>query len=267
MMKKYILVIVAAFMVLPTSAQFFNFTLRTNNQQLIDEAMSDAFVRIDQFYEICDTTKNEHFGRNEKDYFNIVPYIGIQTERGIIFPSTTLKPWLNDNDFAEYKDVYKPIITKTKISALNGSANKKRDILLSTKDIDVSEHLIALRDSTANLGLKIDTIPGKKQGWLIWLSSNANLLKVDSLKITSIKKDIEIPNDGGYLCIEKPEISENVYGGIYVTPVRSSIGQLTFLLTGIMTLARNEWIIDFSIYRKAKRKHNIDTNKWDKRFE
>ena len=46
MMNKYILAIVSVFMALPASAQLFNFNLRTNNQQLIDEAMTDVFVRV-----------------------------------------------------------------------------------------------------------------------------------------------------------------------------------------------------------------------------
>ena len=38
----------AAIVSLPTTAQIFNFSLRTNNQQLIDEALAGAFVRINQ---------------------------------------------------------------------------------------------------------------------------------------------------------------------------------------------------------------------------
>lgn len=70
--------IIGVFLVLlafPLNAQIFNFSLRTNNQQVIDEAMSGAFVRINQSYELCDTVQNEHFGRNEKDYFSIVPFV------------------------------------------------------------------------------------------------------------------------------------------------------------------------------------------------
>ncbi len=53
---------------LPTTAQIFNFSLRTNNQQLIDEALAGAFVKINQSYELCDTVKDEHFGRDGKDF-------------------------------------------------------------------------------------------------------------------------------------------------------------------------------------------------------
>lgn len=57
---------------LPATAQIFNFSLRTNNQQLIDEALSRAFVRINQSYELCDTVKDEHFGRDGKDNTSVI---------------------------------------------------------------------------------------------------------------------------------------------------------------------------------------------------
>lgn len=238
---------------LPSMAQIFNFSLRTNNQQLIDEALSGAFIRINQSYELCDTIKNEHFGREEKDYFSIVPFIGIETERGLIFPSSTLQPWNSDNDFGEYKNQYKPLVTETKINSLN---NRKALIHWELKSpisgLELTRYVTLLSDSTqTHEGLKVDTVPGTKNGWLIWLSSNANLAESDSVRFTSIKKDIEVPVDGSFLHIDKPEISETVFGGIYVTPVQSSIGQLTFTLTGVMVFDVEGWVLDFPFITKS----------------
>ena len=52
--------------------------------------------------------------------------------------------------------------------------------------------------------------------------------------------------------IDKPEISETVYGGVFVTPVQTSIGQLTFTLTGVMVLDEEGWVIDFPFIQKPK---------------
>ena len=239
---------------LPTSAQIFNFSLRTNNQQLIDEALSGAFVRINQSYELCDTIKNEHFGREGKNYFNIIPFIGIESEKGIIYSSVALEPWNYDKDFNEYKGKYKPLITETKFRILNsGKRSANRNFELPFMGVDISKHLCILNDSThTNQGLKVDTVSGIKNGWLIWLSSNSNLVESDSVRFTSIKKDIEVPIEGGYLHIDKPEISEIVYGGIYVTPIQSSIGQLTFTLTGVMVLDKEGWVLDFPFIKESK---------------
>lgn len=246
-----ILMTVAA---LPATAQIFNFSLRTNNQQLIDEALAGAFVKINQSYELCDTVKDEHFGRDGKDFFSIIPFIGIETEQGLVFPSSALVPWSYDNDFEEYQGQYKPLITDTKIGILNNRKDHiMRDVSLPFLGKGVSKHLSVLCDSTqSHKGLKVDTIPGAKNGWLIWLSSNSNLAETDSVRFTSIKKDIEVPIDGGFLHIDKPDISETVYGGIYVTPIQTSIGQITFTLTGIMVLDEEGWVLDFPFIKEPK---------------
>lgn len=246
-----ILMTVAA---LPATAQIFNFSLRTNNQQLIDEALAGAFVKINQSYELCDTVKDEHFGRDGKDYFSIIPFVGIETERGLVFPSATLIPWSYDNDFKEYQGLYKPLATETNISVLNNSKDDiTQDVPLPFLGKDLSKHLSVLCDSTqGHKGLKVDTVPGAKNGWLIWLSANSNLTEIDSVRFTSIKKDIEVPIDGGFLHIDKPEISETVYGGIYVTPIQTSIGQLTFTLTGVMVFDEEGWVLDFPFIKQPK---------------
>lgn len=252
---KNVILILMTIVALPATAQIFNFSLRTNNQQLIDEALSRAFVRINQSYELCDTVKDEHFGRDGKDYFSIVPFIGIETERGLIFPSATLKPWSYDNDFNEYKSQYKPLVTGSKLDILNNKDLVVRNVKEPFAGNNISKYLCALNDTTQNnQGLKVDSVPGLKKGWLIWLSLNSNLAESDSVRFTSIKKDIEVPIDGGFLHIDKPEISETVYGGIYVTPIQSAIGQITFTLTGVMVLDDEGWVIDFPFVKEPEEK-------------
>ena len=242
-----------AIVAIPAAAQIFNFSLRTNNQQLIDLALSGAFVKLNQSYELCDTTNNEHFGRDGKDYFSIIPFIGVNTEQGIVFPSAIQTPWTYDKDFDKYKDKFKPLATKSSLSLLNADAKDliyKTDIPIEGKEI--SNHLIALSDTVYHdNGLKIDSIPGKKNGWVIWISSNKELIHNDSIKFTSINKEIEVAADGESILIEDPEIAETVYGGLYVTPTQSSIGELTFYVTGLLTPNDEGWILDFPFIRNS----------------
>lgn len=241
-------------MTLPMAAQIFNFSLRTNNQQLIDEALSGAFIKINQGYELCDTVKDEHFGRNGKDYFNIIPFIGVNTAKGCVFPSALLAPWTCDRDYDEYQGQYRPLTSSSKYSALNTD----KDLGLDTSNqpvsgISITKYLCVLDDTIQQrIGLPVDTVPGIKNGWLIWLSSNTNLADTDSVRFTSIYKEIEVPVDGEHLLIDNPEISETVYGGVYVTPIQTSVGQLMFTLTGIMVLDEDGWVIDFPFIRQPK---------------
>lgn len=250
---KHILVTVAIVIALPVNAQIFNFSLRTNNQQLIDKALEGAFVRINQSYELCDTVKNEHFGRNEKDYFSIIPFIGVETERGLIFPSATLVPWTYDKDFEEYKNQYKPLVTNSKVSLLNSPDKAVRSLSSQINGVKLTDRLSCLNDSLQSIpGLRVDTVSGVKDGWLIWITSDSNLAENDSVRYNSIKKDIEVPIDGEYLRLEKPEISGTVYGGIYVTPIQTEIGQIAFTLTGVMVLDSEGWVLDFPFIEVPK---------------
>ncbi len=89
---------------------------------------------------------------------------------------------------------------------------------------------------------------------MIWLSSDKDIADIDSLKIISIKKEIEVPSDGECLPIDTPEVSGNIYGGIYVTPVQTGVGQLTFTLSGVMVLDEEEWIIYLPLIDIPKQK-------------
>lgn len=253
MTLRYIAAIILMLTMLPIDAQIFNFSLKTNNQQLIDIALEGAFVKINQSYELCDTISNEHFGRNEKDYFSIIPFIGIETERGLIFPSATMMPWTMDKDFDEYKGQYKPIVTNSKLSLLNSQKSTIRSLNSNIKRDSVSQRLSILSESVQSVpGLMIDSISGVKDGWFIWLTSESDIVEKDSVKIISIKKEIEVPVDGEYLHIESPDLSGTVYGGIYVTPVQTRVGQLVFTLTGVLALDEEDWVIEFPFIKANK---------------
>lgn len=239
--------------VLPLSAQIFNFSLKTNNQQLIDKALDGAFVKINQSYELCDTVKDEHFGRNEKDYFSIIPFIGVETVNGLVFPSATMMPWSYDNDFDEYKNQYKPLVTGSKLSLLNSPEKAVRTLDGIIAGDKLTDRLSLLKDSIQSVpGLLVDTVPGVKDGWLIWLTSESNIVESDSVKFNSIKKEIEVPVDGEYLRIDRPDISGIVYGGIYVTPIQTGVGQIAFTLTGVMVLDDEGWVLDFPFITAPK---------------
>ena len=254
---KKIILLLLTLVAIPATAQIFNFSLRTNNQQLIDKALSGAFVGINQSYELCDTIKDEHFGRDGKDYFSIIPFIGIETEKGLVFPSSLLTPWTKDVDFEKYRDKYKPLTTKSNVRLLNVEGDQPyRDIQYPITGIPITNHLNILADTLhSSKGLIVDTIPGVKDGWFIWLTSNKDLAEADSVKFTSIKKVIEVPLNGESIHIDTPEISETVYGGIYVTPIQTAIGQITFTLTGIMIPDEDGWILDFPFIAENKEKN------------
>ncbi len=258
MKTKQIISLLAILFTLPVNAQMFNFSLRTNNQQLIDKAIEGAFVKISQAYELCDTINDEHFGRNDKDYFSIVPFIGVETERGLIFPADALMPWKHDNDFDKYRERYKPLLTATRLSLLNNCDEKIRSLEKHLFGERLTNHLNILNDSTQKIpGLKIDSISGLKDGWIIWITSEMGLLDTDSIKYNSIKKEIEVPVDGESIRVDSPELPDKIYGGIYVTPKKEGIGQLSFTLTGVLISDDEGWLIDFPFIKAPQEEKTL----------
>lgn len=250
---KYMIAALAIGTTLSVDAQIFNFSLRTNNQQLIDQALNGAFVRINQSYELCDTAKNEHFGRNGENYFNIVPFIGVKTEHGLVIPSAIQKPWEYDKDFEVYKNQYKPMAFDSKISLLNSKDKTTIAISFPIDCVKLTDKLCCLKDSSQSIsGFKVDSVSGAKEGWIIWITGNSDLVKNDSIKYNSIKKNIDVPIDGKSVNIEQPELSGLVYGGIYVTPIQTNIGQISLLLTGIIVSEGQGWVLDFPFIEVPK---------------
>ncbi len=249
MKTKYILLVGFAIIAMPMSAQIFNFSLQTNSQQLIDEALSGAFVKITQSYRLYDTINDEYLGRNGADYFNKVPFLGIKTERGLIVPSTVEQPWTCDEDFNKYQGKYKPILSESSLSPLNAEPGSTIPIHTPFTVVDeIDDGISIVNDSTyCDTGLKVDSISGHKNGWFIWLSSN-NFDYVDSIRLTSISEAIEVPDDGKSIDIDPPglwETAETVYGGIYVTPIQTAIGEVSLYVTGYMVEGNDGWKLIF----------------------
>ena len=236
-----------------SNAQFLNFVPKTNNQQLIDEALSGAFVKLTQSYELNDTITQEHFGRNGKDYFSQIPFIGIITEGGYLFPNVILSPWELDADFIEYKEKYKPQINQSDLIILNGKGNIRKESIDQSHLKETQKNFCLLNDTIeTNKGIKLDSIPGEKNGWFVWLTSDQNINEVDSVKLFSIKKDIEVPINGEALFLSDPDINENIIGGFYLTPTQTEIGQITFILTGVILRNEDGWKLEFPAIQEHK---------------
>jgi hypothetical protein len=232
--------------------QLFNFSMQTNNQQIVDVALRGSFYKISQGYELCDTVRKARFGRNGKEFFSIVPFIGVCTVKGLLYPSVAETPWKMDDDFKKYETTYRPEVTKTSISQLNTESDVSV-IHGNLSGVNVSKILSIMEDSLYSKGLMIDTLPGKKEGWAIWLSSVENLSNTDSVKITSVYKSVSVVRDST-LEIKAPDLSGAIWGGIYVTPYQSGIGQVSFVLTGVVVKNNEKWELVFPFIQEDKKK-------------
>ena len=252
-MKVYIYILICVLSVIPTSvnAQLFGFNIKSNNQLFIEQAVNGSIYKITQYYQLCDTVKSETFGREGKDYFNKVIYISINTENGLLFENEALTPWINDPDFEEYRNSYKPILFRSDVSNVF-----PRPISMSEFSLSISNTLMqhedycVFRDSLLEIGLKCDTVVGRKDGWIVWIVSESNLENSDSLQIISFHKEINIQEDFNSIGLETPETKKNVIGGLYITPLNTQVGQITFYLSGILRKNGTEWSIVYPFIKQ-----------------
>ncbi len=249
MRLKSIVLIALAVMAMPMSAQLFNNLFRTTNRPLIEDALSGVFVRVDQGYELYNPDTDESYGREGKEYFNLVSFLGVQTQAGVILPDEAFTPWANDIDFKDYEGRYTPRLVGAEMRPLTGLDT----IPVTEAQLKVTRELggrmslvvdtLALSGAPYAEGLMIDTMPGSKSGWMVWVSTPGKLASANDVTLTSIKTEINVSADGATVPLDTPDISENVLGGIYLTPQQTAPGQISFYLTGVAAKDGYEWIL------------------------
>lgn len=239
-----IFIILLLAMNLTGECQLSSISFRSNNQQLIEQSLKGAFIKVLQRYELRDTVTNERFGRDGKSYFNQIPFLGIETSRGLLFSKDILSPWSIDPDFKKYDNLYIPVLCETVIDKMDTIA----PLRINLPPIIKSDNTCSLKgtrcynDSTFNnIGLDVDSLSGIKNGWIIWITCPDKFIQSDSIRFISIRKDIEISAEESSLNIKSPKTDDYIIGGIYVTPVITKIGQINLYLSGILTSVDNKW--------------------------
>ena len=239
-----------------TQGQLFNMGFRSDNQVIIEEAIEGSFVKVVQSYVLCDTLSNERFGREGNAYFSQIPYIGIETSEGLIFPLNFISPWEDDADFQKYAEKYKPIISDTSFEAndLPYSSRENLPSILNSENTKIIDEFVCFNDSSySNVGLQFDTLPGNKNGWLVWITVPQNRDINKNVKLLSLKKDIEISEEASPIIIESPKIEDDIIGGIFIMPIQTKIGQINILISGLLSQKDNEWILSFPFVEKPKK--------------
>ena len=234
MKNKFLLVLGLLSTCLISNAQFFNFKLKTNNRQLIEEAIEQSIVNVNQYYILIDTVSNQRLGRNDEDFFNKISYPGIISEEGVILESSNLTPWNNDKDYSKYEGKYKPEISKTEIVINNKPVNPLDTTIVK------GEEVIILPISNQN-GIEIDSSIGEKEGWIVWVSADKDGKK----ELTSFTQKVNITENREPVSIERPEELDNVEIGYFLTSNVSGPGQITFKLVGLAVDKEDSWKIIF----------------------
>lgn len=211
----------------------------TYNQKIIEESISGGLFIINQSYQLKDST-NQLFGSQGKNIFGEKYSIGIKIKNGCCITDEIINPWDYDENYVTFSTTHIPVLFKTNYKELTDSCMIELQGFDSLYKKNLYNNKIyVFHDSTLfnGKGFQIDTVSGEKKGWLVWLVSNNLIESSDSIISTSYliyKKDLTYNNTIREIEINKPVTGKNIWGGIFLIPAQTAIGQITFKLSGII---------------------------------
>lgn len=227
-------------------AQIFDFPLTSNNQQLIEEAVSDGFFIVRSRYQLKDSKgKNPQvYGLDGADYFGETFSLGIKTSDGYLIEDEAVRPWLYDERFNEYSgdNRYEPVISEREFRLINGEEYlpEPPEIPAPQSVVEGSYYVVADTLWGGN-GFTTDDTDGVKKGWLVWLTAADTLL--NDINLLIYRSEQEFKSGKNSYAVKAPSSDKHIVGGIYINPEISGVGKLTFRLSGLLVRTDGQWQI------------------------
>lgn len=221
--------------------------MSSSNQQLIEKALNNALFISQQSFQICDRETGELFGLNGKKEFGIQYSLGIKVPGGFLLNDEAVRPWVYNDKYKKYQNKYDPVFYQAKFSELSEEA--KYDslgyTLVGMQEL-VDTMVYSLSSETFdNKGFVLDYTIGEKEGWAVWLTTDkaTDLSQTTKLNYTIYRKKIVVEKIKQSFEIAKPDVGQDILGGIYVVPYYTEIGIVEFRLCGVMSKSKGGWKI------------------------
>lgn len=231
-MKK-ILAIYILMLPLSMTAQIY----MSSNQQLVEQAVKNGIVIVRQSYQLEDTVSHQRYGRYGNEEFGKTYSLGIKVDGGIVLDKKAFRPWVYDQNFTRYQASHRPVNIKTEIRELNDSVFSVAKFNIDSVSSENPATFLPDSLTFAGNGFEPSSYSKPTEGWLVWITSSAEIQYCDSVPISPpmiYRKQIEFNADSTSYPVESPQTASKVWGGIFVVPEQTQIGQLTFKLAGTL---------------------------------
>ncbi len=223
----------------------FSFT----DQQIIEDAVKDGIVVVQQDYKLQNTETGEFFGLNGNRYFGRTYSLAVKCTGGYYLGRAALTPWEYDRYFDKYRNdpKYRGVISTTQYCAV-------ADTLYRTLDSDgqlrhelPGGYFCKVDDKAAfgGQGFVADTSSTRTDGWIVLLTARKPLTgKQDNpLSFICYRQQIEFEPDQEH-CAITPVAVDEVVGGLYIRTQITGIGQITMSLVGLVHVEKDKWTVD-----------------------
>lgn len=241
----YNIILIGLMLCSNVTAQVF---VKSSSQQLIEDAVNGSFFIFRQNYQLKDSTSNEYFGLAGKEEFGMSYSLGVKLKGGYCITDVAMRPWIYDTNFDRYRSTHLPVINKTEYKELSdGSQYKTLGFSGDVVKPLIAEKLYQLEDSTfSGNGFSIDASKGTKEGWIVCITADKSLEETGeniSFSYLIYRKDLNLEKERKEYSIDMPLINQKVWGGFYIVPEQTGIGQITFKLAGLLVGKDKEWVI------------------------
>ena len=266
-MKKTVLFLCGLLLYTDVFAQLQMSLPKTGNQQMIETSVSEGLFLIRQEYQLEDTLTHKRYTLDNRSDFGSVVSFGVLTESGYIVRNNIVSPWENDRQFEQYWDSqYQPVLSKTMIRTAKDSTWRESALISPQCVYPMKDsQWVEVKDSLYAEGLATDYSDGKKDGWIVWLTSGKEHKDSSAFSLVTYRQSLELSGkDDDDIEIKVPNTNTYVLGGIYINPCFERIGHITFKICGAIVKKEDSWVLLRCTSRRSAEESNAEKTDEDK---
>lgn len=229
-----VFVVASAFML---RAQSFQIKLTTNNQQIVEEAVKNAFCIVRQEFQLQDTVTGKRYDLDSLGYFGYAESVCIKVKNGYIADNVITEPWKEDPNIVDYPK-YRPVLSRFRIynPSLKEWEKARRQTFKNVTSIGKTKKIFVVDSLFNNEGLPIDNEVGNKDGWLVWIYRQGEELSFQSFRQKNVNSDsLVISNEPQQL------LGKKLLSGIIVSADYSELGVVRFKLAALVEKFADGW--------------------------
>jgi len=227
-------------------AQSFDFNdfplLKSNNQQLVEDAVRDGLFIVESSYRLKDK-KDKFYGWGDDNFFGKSRSIGVKVVGGFILSDMAVHPWNGDARYSDYRTNYEytPVVSKSEARPVGDSVA----FGLPYADLDMKPiadgQFVRVNDDSVFIGqgFDIDDSLSLDRGWIVWVVADDS----GDCSLIVTRRDSKVESRLSTARVEPPSTQKTVMGGVFLVTKTSGIGQLTFLLKGLLVPKDDKWAI------------------------
>ena len=236
--------------------------LPSTENQMISESVKGSLLVMQQSYKVKDRNAELYYGFNGRDEFGHTNTVAVRLKDGLCYTADFVRPWENDANFTRYQAGFVPVYAGAQFKYADDSI--MRGFPFDSAGCRRTESALVYTTPKTPFdaqGLERDTVAGNKRGWLLWVVSDDTVRPTDSIQIVVRACNLTATDTVLYHKVNQPKQQlvfssqpfANILGGVFVTPQHTALGEVRFVLTGVMVRNGSEWQVATPFIRQSHR--------------